>query len=224
MPSYGGFETLPKVFETFSSIQGESSRAGIPCFFIRLSGCNLSCTYCDTRQAKSFDVGKDISVGALVEAAKASGLKLVEITGGEPLAHKETPELCKKLLSAGFEVMVETNGSLNISVLPDKVIRVIDFKTPSSGEANRMLPSNFSKLRKHDEVKFVISGREDYLFALRMISKHSIASQTKNILISPISGRLQPADIVRWMIEDKAPVRLNLQLHKIIWGPNATGV
>lgn len=215
---------MPKVFEIFSSIQGESSHAGIPCFFIRLAGCNLSCTYCDTRQAKPFDVGSEMSIASLLEAAKASGLKLVEVTGGEPLAHPETPELCKKLLAAGFQVMVETNGSLDISKLPDKVIRVVDFKTPSSGEANRMLSSNFAKLRPCDEVKFVISGREDYLFALRMVAKFSLASQTKNILISPLSGKLQPAEIVRWMVEDKAPVRLNLQLHKIIWGPNATGV
>lgn len=223
-PFTGGLKTLPKVFETFSSIQGESSRAGVPCFFIRLAGCNLSCTYCDTRQAKSFDSGKEVSIGDLIDEAKASGLKLVEITGGEPMAHPETPELCKRLLAAGFEVMVETNGSIDISKLPEKVIRIVDFKTPSSGEANRMLQANFAKLRRHDEVKFVISGREDYLFALRMVSKFALAAKTRHILISPLAGKLQPAEIVRWMIEDKAPVRLNLQLHKIIWGPNATGV
>ena len=213
-----------KINESFASIQGESSHAGVPCFFIRLAGCNLSCTYCDTVPAKSFDAGCDTSVQQLVDAAKASGLKLVEITGGEPLAQAETPELCKKLLAAGFEVMIETNGSLDINTLPDKVIRVVDFKTPSSGEANRMLNSNYTRLRPRDEVKFVISGREDYLFAMRMISKFSLASQTQNLLISPITGRMQPAEIVRWIIADKAPVRLNLQLHKIIWGPNAIGV
>ncbi len=212
------------VYETFSSIQGESSKAGLPCFFIRLAGCNLSCTYCDTIPARAAAAGKEMSVDSLVALAKGSGLKLVEITGGEPLVQAGTPDLCRKLISSGFEVMVETNGSLDASILPDKVVRVIDYKTPYSGEASRMLASNFAKLRPHDEVKFVISGREDYLFALRTISRCSLASQTRNLLLSPISGSLNPAQLVKWIIEDKAPVRVNLQLHKVIWGPGATGV
>jgi len=213
-----------KVYETFSSIQGESSKSGLPCFFIRLAGCNLSCTYCDTIPARNPDAGKELSITELVALAKESGLKLVEITGGEPLTQPGTPDLCRKLLSSGFEVMVETNGSLDSSCLPDKTIRVLDYKTPYSGESSRMLPSNFSRLRPHDEVKFVVSGREDYLFSLRMISKHNMAAQTRNLLLSPISGCLNPAQLVKWIIEDKAPVRVNLQLHKIIWGPGATGV
>jgi 7-carboxy-7-deazaguanine synthase len=212
-----------RVFETFASIQANPA-GGIPCFFIRLAGCNLSCTYCDTVPSRPLDSGREMELKDVLDLAKASGLKLVEVTGGEPLIHAETPELCKRLLAAGHEVMIETNGSLDTGKLPEKVVRVLDFKTPSSGEAHRMLPANFAKLRPCDEVKFVISGREDYLFALRMIAKFGLDKKTRNLLISPTTGRIQPADIVRWMVEDKAPVRLNLQLHKIIWGPNATGV
>lgn len=213
-----------KVFETFPSIQGESSRAGLPCFFIRLAGCNLDCAYCDTREARNPASGKEFSVDGLLSIVRESGLRLVEVTGGEPLAQARTPELCARLVAEGFEVMVETNGSIDVSPLPPETIRIVDFKTPSSGEHDRMLPSNFKSLRRHDEVKFVVSSREDYLFSLERMREFDIVSQTPNVLFSPVSGILEPAELAKWMLHDKVPARLNLQLHKIVWGGDAKGV
>jgi len=212
------------VKETFSSVQGESTHAGRLCFFIRLAGCNLDCSYCDTLEAKSLASGKEMSVAKLVLLAEESGLGLVEVTGGEPLLQESTPELCAALLAKGFEVLVETNGSLPISTLPEGVVRVMDCKCPSSGESGHILRGNFAFLHAQDEVKFVLGDRDDYDFALSLISSERLDAKTRNLLLSPITGRLDYQVLTSWMLEDKVPARFHVQLHKIIWGQDAKGV
>jgi len=212
------------VKETFSSVQGESTHAGRLCFFIRLAGCNLGCAYCDTPEAKAPSSGLEVSVAELVRLAEESGLKLVEITGGEPLLQDATPALCAALLARNFEVMVETNGSLPISTLPEGVVRVMDCKCPSSGESGSNLHGNFAFLTAKDEVKFVIGGREDYDFALSLIRSERLDAKTRNLLLSPVAGRLDHQLLASWMLEDKVPARFHIQLHKIIWGQDAKGV
>ena len=214
-----------KIYETFASIQGESTRAGIPCFFIRLAQCNLRCSYCDTKRAQTLQSSREIEVRVLVEAAVRSGLELVEITGGEPMLQAEgVCELAEGLIDNGRTVMIETNGSCDLSPLPPEVIRIVDWKTPSSGEDARMYLPNFSSLRPQDEVKFVLSDERDYRFALEKISQYRLAEQTPNILFSPVYGALPGAELVEWMLRDHAPARLNLQIHKYIWDPDREGV
>ena len=215
-----------KICETFSSIQGESTHAGRPCFFIRLAGCNLRCSYCDTAWAQeSSSCGFEQTVDELCHQAKSSGIHLVEITGGEPMLQKEAVcLLAEKLLAQGHTVMMETNGSQDVSSLPEKVIRVIDWKTPSSGEAAKMLESNFRSLRPQDEVKFVCSDEADYRFALEKIRIFRMNEQTRNLLLSPVYGTLPCAALVEWVLRDHAPVRVNLQIHKYIWDPQKRGV
>ena len=212
-----------KIYETFSSIQGESTHAGRPCFFIRLAGCNLRCSYCDTSKAWTADSGKEMSIEELIRKAKESGLELVEITGGEPMLQPETPELCRRLLEEGFEVLMETNGSRPLHTLPDGVKRIIDWKTPSSGETAAMFPENFQSLRPGDEVKFVIADDADFENALEVISRYSIAGKAV-ILFAPVFGSMPPDRLVSKILEHHVPARLNLQLHKFIWGPDAEGV
>lgn len=212
------------VNETFLSIQGESSQAGRLCFFIRLAGCNLNCSCCDTEYAGSSDSGTAMTVEHLVSQAKLAKVRLVEITGGEPLTQANTPLLCQALLDEGMEVMVETNGSLPLSLLPPAVRKIVDCKTPSSGMVEYNLYDNFHILSDHDEVKFVILDYQDYEFALTVIEKYKLRKKTSNILFSPVWGKLDPARLVAWMRADLPPARLNLQLHKIIWGPEKRGV
>ncbi len=213
-----------KVVETFTSIQGESTHSGKICFFIRLAGCNLDCSYCDTKYARKSDTGTDISVFKLVNLAKKAAVPIVEITGGEPLLQRETPFLCEKLQEVGFIVMVETNGSLPLEKLPDGIIRVIDCKCPSSGESDKMLFSNFENLKPYDEVKFVMSDENDFNYAMKIIKKYGIAKRTRNILFSPVQGKMNPADLANLMIKEKSPARLQLQIHKHIWPPEMRGV
>jgi 7-carboxy-7-deazaguanine synthase len=212
------------VNETFLSIQGESSHAGRLCFFIRLAGCNLNCSYCDTEYAGSEDSGTAMTIEHLVSQAKLSKVRLVEITGGEPLNQPHTPILCQALVDEGMEVVVETNGSLPLSLLPPAVRKIVDCKTPSSGMDEYNLYDNFHVLSDHDEVKFVILDYQDYEFALTVIEKYKLRKKTSNILLSPVWGKLDPAKLVAWMRADLPPARLNLQLHKIIWGPEKRGV
>ena len=214
-----------KIYETFASIQGESTRAGIPCFFIRLAQCNLRCSYCDTKRAQTLHNSREISVDDLAEQAARTGLNLVEITGGEPMLQSDgVCELARCLIQAGHTVMIETNGSCDLSPLPPQVIRIVDWKTPSSGESGKMFLPNFSSLRAQDEVKFVLSDENDYRFALEKIAQYRLAEQTPNLLFSPVYGALAGADLVQWMLRDHAPARLNLQIHKYIWDPNREGV
>ncbi|OGV55133.1 MAG: hypothetical protein A2X49_15560 [Lentisphaerae bacterium GWF2_52_8] len=212
------------VSELFSSIQGESTFAGCPCFFIRLSGCNLDCRFCDTHHAQNSSTGKRQSVPELVKAAKEAALPLVEITGGEPLLQNATPELCSALIAAKFTVLVETNGSIPAGNLPDETIRIFDFKTPSSGESEKMCLDNFRTLRSHDQVKFVLASRGDYEQAIETIRRFKIDKQTPNVLFSPVWGELEPELLAEWILKDKVSARLQIQLHKIIWGPLAQGV
>lgn len=208
-----------KVFECFSSIQGESTYAGRPCYFIRLAGCNLRCSYCDTEKALSFDsFTETVSPEDLAKRAIDSGLDLVEITGGEPLVQYENVcVLCERLAAASsMTILLETNGSIDGSTLPPEVIRIFDWKTPSSGESSKMNLANFRFLRACDEVKFVIANRTDYEFMLRKVKEFSLFRLTKNILASPVSGSMDAKELVSWMLEDKFPGRLNLQLHKFL--------
>lgn len=213
-----------RVAELFSSIQGESTYAGRPCFFVRLSGCPYKCSYCDTLFAQDFDYGKNMSIADIIEKVRTSGLNLVEVTGGEPLAQKNTIKLLQTLIDNGFEVMLETNGGFNISEVPVQVKRILDCKTPSSGMAERNLYSNYHNLTPHDEIKFVIGSREDYQFALDIARKYDLAAKTENLLLSPVWGTVEFEKIVQWMLADNAPFRFQLQMHKIIWGADKQGV
>ncbi len=213
------------IYETFASIQGESTRAGIPCFFVRLAQCNLRCSYCDTKRAQTLANSREISINELIQKTEQSGLDLVEITGGEPMLQSDgVCELAKRLIRNGHTVMLETNGSCDLSPLPPEVIRIVDWKTPSSGEDGKMFLPNFSSLRPADEVKFVLSDERDYRFALEKIEQFRLAEQTPHILFSPVYGALPGAVLVNWMLRDHAPARLNLQIHKYIWDPNREGV
>lgn len=212
-----------KIYETFSSIQGESTHAGRPCFFIRLAGCNLRCSYCDTSKAWNMDCGTEMTLDELLEKAKESRLNLVEITGGEPMLQDATPELCRILLEKGFEVLMETNGSCPLHSLPEGVKRIIDWKTPSSGETERMLEENFSSLRPGDEVKFVIADEIDFEHALRVMDRFSLADNV-TVLFAPVFGSMPPEKLAAEMLKRNVRARLNLQLHKFIWGADAEGV
>ena len=213
------------IYETFASIQGESTRAGVLCFFIRLAQCNLRCSYCDTKRAQTLRNSRQMSVEQLVEQADLSGIDLVEITGGEPMVQTEgVCELAKQLIAHGHTVMIETNGSCDLAPLPPEVIRIVDWKTPSSGESDKMFLPNFSSLRPIDEVKFVLMDINDYYFALEIIRQYHLAEQTPNLLFSPVYGVMSSDDLVQWMLRDHVPARLNLQIHKYIWGPFREGV
>ncbi len=208
-----------KVHEIFCSIQGESGFAGWPCAFLRLSGCNLACSWCDTLYAG--DSYAAMSVEAAAEALLAHEVPLVELTGGEPLLAPETPALAARLADAGATVLVETNGSLDIGVLDPRVIAVMDVKCPGSGMEGRNDYANLDRLRPRDEVKFVLTNRDDYRFACD-VAKRVWLRQT--VHFSPVSGRLDPAELAAWMVEDRVRARLALQLHKYIWSPDARGV
>ena len=212
------------VTETFLSIQGESTHAGRLCFFIRLAGCNLQCRYCDTQYSASLTDGKAEPLDLLVVKAVSSDVDLVEITGGEPLTQPETIQLCEKLLDAGMTVLIETNGSMPVWELPEGVIRILDCKTPSSGESGSNLYKNYDFLTPADEIKFVIADREDYDFSFKIIREYDLSSKTQNLLFSPVWGRIAPRQLAEWMIADRPPARLQLQMHKLIWGPDKTGV
>jgi len=207
------------VHEIFASIQGESSFAGWPCAFLRLSGCNLACSWCDTVHAA--ERSTPYSLEAAFDALTAFGLPLVELTGGEPLLAPELPALAARLADAGRTVLVETNGSLDISVLDPRVVAIMDIKCPGSGMADRNDYANLDRLRPRDEVKCVLADREDYLFAREVTAR---VRECRTVLFSPVTGSLDPAELAAWMVADKLRARLGLQLHKIIWGPDARGV
>ena len=209
-----------KVNEIFHSIQGESSRAGQPCVFIRLAGCNLRCAYCDTSYA--YEQGLFMEIPDILEQVRRLRCGLVEVTGGEPLIQEETPSLIGGLLDEGYTVLLETNGSIGIGVVDPRCIRIVDIKCPSSGMAGQNNLHNFKELGIKDELKFVIGNREDYEFARDLLS--SFPAIVCKINFSPVSGTLAPRSLAEWILHDHLPVRLNLQLHKIIWGPEARGV
>ena len=211
-----------RVCEVFHSLQGESTRAGRRCAFVRLAGCNLRCAWCDTRY--SFEEGRPLAAEMVVEAVRPFGSPLVEITGGEPLMQEATPELAALLLREGFEVLVETNGSLDISVLPYPTARIMDLKTPSSGMSDHNRLANLAHLRRGDEVKFVVADRMDYEWARTMINDSSYPRAVVESLLSPVGGKLEARELAAWMTDDKLDARLNLQLHKVIWPDIDRGV
>jgi 7-carboxy-7-deazaguanine synthase len=210
-----------KVNEIFKSIQGESWFAGLPCVFVRLTGCNLRCTYCDT--AYAYDEGEELSVEEVLERVAAYNCPMVEITGGEPLLQEETPKLAAALLQKARAILVETNGTLDIDVLPKGIVRIVDMKCPDSGECGRMLWENMGRLVKTDEVKFVLQSRRDYEWAKALVAEHQLLRRCM-VLFSPAFGVLEPRVLAGWILEDNLAVRLNLQLHKYIWTPEERGV
>ena len=207
-----------RVCETFASLQGESTHAGRKCFFIRLAGCNLDCSYCDTRYARSFEAGTQRSVASLVDEVLSSGLTLAEITGGEPLCSPETPHLCQALIDKGIEVLLETNGSMPIGDVPVQVRKILDCKLPDSGMSGSICYENYALLQKHDEVKFVISSRADFDFACEIIVKYALFERTPHLIASPVWGRVSFEELSSYVMESPLPWRMQLQMHKIIWG------
>jgi len=207
--------------EIFRSIQGESSYSGLPCSFIRTAGCNLQCSYCDTVYASHG--GEDLSLKVIMARIKKLGGNIVEITGGEPLLEEDTPVLAEKLIKEKFTVLVETNGSLDISVLPKEVIRIMDIKCPGSGMSEKMKWGNIQNLTDRDEVKFVISHREDYEWSINKIKEYDLEKRT-GVLFSCVFDRIEPKTLAGWILEDGIYVRLQLQLHKYIWGTDKRGV
>jgi 7-carboxy-7-deazaguanine synthase len=208
--------------EIYFSIQGESTWAGRPCLFVRLTFCNLRCNYCDTEYA--FYEGKKQSLGEIVETVLAYHCPLVEITGGEPLLQKNVLPLMKMLADAGCTVLLETSGAHDISTVDPRVHRIMDLKTPGSGEVAHNLWSNIAHLTKRDEVKFVIGSREDYEWSRAQLREHQLDERCHAVLLSPIFGRIDPREIVEWILGDNLRVRFQLQMHKFIWTPTQRGV
>ena len=208
------------VCETFASLMGESTRAGVPAYFIRLTGCNLRCRYCDT--AYAYEGGSETTVGALVDQALAQPHRLALVTGGEPLLQAETPVLLADLLDAGFITCLETNGSRPISTVDARVHRILDVKCPGSGMADHNLWANMDLLTSRDEVKFVVADRLDFTYALKVIQDFRLAGRLP-LLISPVFGQVTLKETAAWILATGLPLRLNPQLHKYIWGPEARG-
>ncbi len=208
--------------EIYTSIQGESSWAGERCVFVRLTACDLRCTYCDTEYA--FYEGKKRSLQEVIDEVLAEDCPLVEITGGEPLLQKNVLPLMAALCDAGRTVLIETSGAHDISKIDPRVHRIMDLKTPSSGECARNLYSNIEHLNKGDEVKFVIGSREDYEWSRGQVEKFGLCERVGTVLFSPVFGKIQPVEIVDWILEDKLAVRFQLQMHKFIWDPAARSV
>ena len=208
--------SMLKICEIFKSIQGESSRAGQICAFIRLHGCNLNCSFCDTEYARTGEF-EEYSIDEAVAAVNGFDSDLVEVTGGEPLIQKDTPALCKTLLDCGRTVLVETNGTKNIALLPVGCIRIIDVKCPGSNAGGSFLMDNVPKLTATDEMKFVVTNRDDFEWALDFCRTHEIFSRCA-VYMSPAYGIIQPEVLAQWILESDRPVRMGLQLHKIIWG------
>lgn len=203
------------ITEIFKSIQGESSFAGLPCSFVRTTGCNLRCVWCDTDYA--FYGGKQMSVEDVLKAIEPHQCGLVEITGGEPLLQEDVPALAKELLARNHRVLVETGGSLDISVLPEGVVKILDVKCPDSGMMEKMDWQNLHRLTPHDEIKFVINSRRDYDWSLGILKEYDLGRQNL-VLFSPVYNKMAPEQLAAWILEDHAPVRLQIQLHKILWG------
>jgi len=210
-----------KICEIFTSIQGESSYAGMPCTFIRLTGCNLRCSYCDTTYA--YYGGKELSEDEIISEVRRAGIGLVEITGGEPLLQSESYHLIKRLLDEGYIVLVETNGSKSIKEIDRRAVVILDIKTPGSEMSGEMDFSNFNNIKNTDEIKFVITSKMDYEWSKEIIYRHRLMDKC-HLLLSPAFGILPPEDLAKWMLEDRLRARLNLQLHKYIFSPERKGI
>jgi len=207
-----------RVCEIFTSIQGESTQAGRLCTFIRLSGCNLRCVWCDSPYAYSVDSGELTPIGDVVRTVSGIGVKLVEITGGEPLMQKRTPALCERLLDAGFEVMLETNGSMDISAVPKEVHRIVDVKCPSSGAGGSFMLENIRYLTANDELKFVLVSLHDAEWAKEFCEEHRLTEKC-TVIFSPVARNLEYGKLADWMLENRLKdIRFGFQLHKVVWG------
>jgi 7-carboxy-7-deazaguanine synthase len=206
--------TVLQVTEIFHSIQGESTHAGLPCVFVRLTGCNLRCAWCDT--AYAFEGGRSVSIAEIVAEVERFRCPLVEVTGGEPLLQPEAFHLMTELLARGYRVLLETGGSLPIDGVPEGVARIVDVKCPGSGEAGRNCWANLGRLRPGDELKFVIADREDYLWAAREVRDRGLVARCP-VVFAPVHDRLDPGRLARWVLEDGLRVRLQIQLHKVLW-------
>lgn len=209
------------VTEIFYSIQGESSYQGRPCVFVRLTGCDLRCSWCDTTYA--FSGGERMTLEQIVERVGRFRCSLVEVTGGEPLLQPQAPALITLLADSGYQVLVETGGHRDISVVDPRAVVVLDIKCPDSGMSDRNDWQNLERLRPHDEVKFVVASRHDYDWAKEVLQRHP-ALRNHTVLFSPVWSQLSPADLAAWILADRLDARLQLQLHKILWGPDRRGV
>jgi 7-carboxy-7-deazaguanine synthase len=211
------------VTEIFKSIQGESTFAGLPCVFVRLTGCNLRCHWCDT--AYAFYGGEQMTPEAVFDRVEKFGGKLVEFTGGEPLLQeREVVPLCSRLIEAGYRVLIETSGERFIGKLPPAVVKVLDVKCPGSGEADKFCFENLPALEPKDQIKFVILDERDYLYAREFFDQHRLRERVNEVIFSPVFGQLQPRQLAEWILRDGLEVRLGLQLHKFIWDPEMRGV
>ena len=210
-----------KINEIYASIQGESSHTGLPCIFIRLTGCNLRCSWCDT--AYAFYAGNDLTIEETLQKVDTFGLPLVEITGGEPLLQEDVYPLMEALLKKGYRVMLETSGALPIDKVPQRVIKSLDIKCPGSGEEKKNHLENLKLLSPHDEVKFVLLDRADYEWSRDLLRKYDLAPSTQ-VLFSPVYDKLNLKDLSQWILKDRLAVRLQTQLHKVIWSKDAIGV
>jgi 7-carboxy-7-deazaguanine synthase len=215
-----GNDTLT-VNEIFYSIQGEAGHAGLPCAFVRLTACDLRCRWCDTEYA--FHEGSPMAVGEIVARVREVGCPLVEVTGGEPLLQPQAPVLVQALLDDGFQVLVETGGHLDVSVLDRRARIVMDLKCPGSGEADRNRWENLQHLGSDDMLKFVLAHREDYRWACDVLREHELVKRCP-VFFSPVHGELDPAELAGWMLEDGVGARLQVQLHKVLWGADRRGV
>jgi 7-carboxy-7-deazaguanine synthase len=210
------------IHEIYASIQGESSFAGRPCAFVRTTGCNLRCSWCDTPQA--FHGGTRMAREDVLAQALAYGTPLVEITGGEPLLQAGVLPLMAALCDAGKVVLIETSGERNISAIDARVHRIVDLKAPGSGESDRVRWENLACVGKRDEVKIVLRDRADYEWAKDVLSRHGLCQKAAEVLLSPVHAVLDPRTLVQWVLDDRLPVRVNLQLHKYVWGQHTQGV
>lgn len=210
------------ISEIFHSIQGESTYAGRPCVFVRLAGCDLRCSWCDTSYA--FNEGRKMSIDAVVRQVEEYGTPLVEVTGGEPLLQDDVYPLMERLLDAGRTVLLETGGQIDMSRVPGAVVKVMDVKCPASGESDKIEWRNIDRLGSRDQVKFVIQDRGDYEYARGTVQQHALDRRCAAVLFSPVHGVLSPKDLSEWILADRLPVRLQLQLHKHIWGADVRGV
>jgi len=211
-----------EICEIFYSIQGESTYCGLPCVFVRTSGCNLRCSYCDTTYA--YDAGTKMDIDQILAQIRGYRCHLVEITGGEPLMQsEEVASLIDSLLGSGYKILLETNGSLNIEDVDPRVVKIMDLKCPDSGMSEYNRWENLQHLRKHDQVKFVLSSRRDYEWTREIIASYPVLSRIE-VLLSMAFGLLEPKNVVEWMLEDSLNARFQLQMHKYIWHPKTRGV
>ena len=210
------------VTEIFKSIQGESTFAGLPCVFIRLTGCNLRCHWCDT--AYAFQGGQTMAAEEILARVRQLGCRLVEITGGEPLLQPEVPALAEQLLAEGRRVLVETSGERFVGELPRAVVKIVDVKCPGSGESGKFRLENLEALERKDQLKFVILEENDYRYAREFVARHNVRGRVDEVIFAPVFGQLPPRTLAEWILRDGLEVRLGLQLHKFIWEPERPGV